>query len=108
MTAQGSSGVIFYDLTTLQALGSTEARNRTHESSLIGIAIISLVLINKLINPVINHQMFPISCKEWKEKRHVIEARDGAGGGRWLAYKHTLPSAMDRARCRTSPYARPK
>ncbi|XP_045118989.1 KH domain-containing, RNA-binding, signal transduction-associated protein 2-like [Portunus trituberculatus] len=36
------------------------------------------------------------------------EAYDGAGGGRWLAYKHTLPSAMDRARCRTSPYARPK
>ncbi|XP_045615233.1 KH domain-containing, RNA-binding, signal transduction-associated protein 3 isoform X2 [Procambarus clarkii] len=36
------------------------------------------------------------------------EPYDGAGAGRWLAYKQTLPSAMERARCRTSPYARPK
>ncbi|XP_071546780.1 uncharacterized protein [Panulirus ornatus] len=36
------------------------------------------------------------------------EAYEGAGAGRWLAYKQTLPSAMERARCRSSPYARPK
>nr|XP_027225066.1 uncharacterized protein LOC113817245 isoform X1 [Penaeus vannamei] len=36
------------------------------------------------------------------------EAYEGAGSGRWLTYKQTLPSAVERARCRTSPYARPK
>ncbi|XP_064111738.1 KH domain-containing, RNA-binding, signal transduction-associated protein 2-like isoform X1 [Macrobrachium nipponense] len=37
------------------------------------------------------------------------ESYEGAGGsGRWLAYKQTLPSAVNRSRRRTSPYARPK
>ncbi|KAK7070694.1 hypothetical protein SK128_001691 [Halocaridina rubra] len=36
------------------------------------------------------------------------EAYEGTGGGRWFAYKQTMPSTLNRARSRTSPYARPK
>ncbi|CAL4113420.1 unnamed protein product, partial [Meganyctiphanes norvegica] len=57
------------------------------------------------------HPEFAYEDYEYEDFAEVYngEAYDGIGGGRWLGYKPSLPSALEqRVRCRTSPYARPK